>query len=293
MEPSLFAPGIVSTGLPTRDLAMTPDGSELYFSVSVGARTMIMISKQKGGFWTEPTVAPFSGRFLDIEPAISPDGQKFFFLATRPQAGQEEKPGWVYQDIWTMDREGDGWGEPYNLGSPVNSDAPEYFPSVTADGTIYFTREGEDRVSSTYRARLVDGVYAEPELLGPEVNCGSNRFNVFVAPDESYAIVPAMGREDSLGGVDYYVVFRSEDDTWSEPVNMGEKINRPEGREWSASLSPDGKYLFFMSSRATDDTSLPLTGRTINELLTISAQPGQGSSDIWWISAAVIEELRP
>lgn len=293
MNPRLFAPGIVSTGLPTRDLAMMPDGSELYFSVSVGARTMIMVSKQKQGVWTEPTVAPFSGRFLDIEPAISPDGKKFFFLSTRPQAGQEEKPGWVYQDIWAMDREGDGWGEPYNLGSPVNSDAPEYFPSVTADGTIYFTREGEGRVSSTYRSRLVDGVYAEPELLGPEVNCGSNRFNVFVAPDESFAIVPAMGREDSLGGVDYYVVFRSQDDSWSEPVNMGERINQPEGREWSASLSSDGKYLFFMSSRATDGADLPLTGKTINELLTMSAQPGQGSSDIWWVSAEVIERLRP
>jgi hypothetical protein len=192
-----------------------------------------------------------------------------------------------------MDRVGDGWGEPYNLGPPVNSDAPEYFPSVTADGTLYFTREGEDRVSTTYRSRLVDGVYTEPEMLGPEVNCGRNRFNVFVAPDESFAIVPAMGREDSLGGVDYYVVFRSADDVWSEPINLGEAVNQPEGREWSASLSPDGKYLFFMSSRTSADGGLPLTGSTINELLEISAQPGQGSSDIWWISAEVIERLRP
>ena len=67
-------------------------------------------------------------------------------------------------------------------------------------------------------------------MLGPEVNCGSNRFNVFVAADESFAIVPALGREDGLGGVDYYVVFRSEDDTWSEPVNMGGR-DQPSG--WS------------------------------------------------------------
>ena len=90
-----------------------------------------------------------------IGPAISPDGQRFFFLSTRPQAGQEEKSGWVYQDIWVMDREGEVWGEPYNLGAPVNSEAPEYFPSVTADGTLYFTREREDRVSETWRARYV------------------------------------------------------------------------------------------------------------------------------------------
>ena len=293
LEPQIFAPGIVSTGLATRDVAMMPDGSEIYFGVTVGGRSLIMMTKDVDGQWTEPEVAPFSGRYLDLEPAISPDGQRFFFLSTRPQAGQEEKSGWVYQDIWVMDRENDGWSEPYNLGPPVNSDAPEYFPSVTEDGTLYFTREGEGQVSSTYRSRFVDGVYIEPELLGPEVNCGSNRFNVFVAPDESFAIVPAVGREDGLGGVDYYVVFRSDDDTWSEPINMGDAINQPTGREWSASLSPDGKYLFFMTSRTDPSADLPLTGRSISDLLAASTQPGLGSSDIWWVSTDIIERLRP
>jgi hypothetical protein len=251
-EPEIFAPGIVSTGLATRDIAMTPDGNELYFAVTLGGRTMIMETRQQDGVWTEPAVAPFSGRYLDIEPAISPDGQRFFFLSTRPQAGQEERPGWVYQDIWVMDRKGDIWGVPYNLGPPVNSDAPEYFPSVTTDGTIYFTREGEDRVSATWRSRLV-----------------------------------------AIGGVDYYVVFRSDDDTWSEPINMGPVINQPDGREWSASLSPDGKYLFFMSSRAYGETEVPLTSKSITDLLRLSTDPGWGSSDIWWVSAEVIESLRP
>jgi len=293
LEPEIFAPGVVSTGLATRDVAMTPDGKELYFSVTVGARTMIMVTKLNDGAWTEPVVAPFSGRYVDVEPCISPDGQRFFFLSMRPLPGQEEDPGHVPQDIWVMDRKGDGWSEPYNLGPPVNSDAPEYFPSVTTDGTLYFTRQGADGVSVTYRSRLVDGAYTEPEMLGPEVNCGRTRFNVFVAPDESFAIVPALGREDSLGGVDYYVVFRSDDDVWSEPINLGEAVNQPDGREWSASLSPDGKYLFFMSSRTTTEAGLPLTGKTVNELLGISAQPGQGSSDIWWVSAEIIGGLRP
>jgi Tol biopolymer transport system component len=293
LEPEIFAPGIVSTGLATRDVAMTPDGSELYFSVTLGSRTMIMETHQQDGVWTEPAVAIFSGRYLDIEPAISPDGQRFFFLSTRPQPGQEEKPGWVYQDIWVMDREGDGWGEPYNLGPPVNSDAPEYFPSITADGTLYFTREGEDRISATWRSRFIDGVYTQPEKLGPEINCGSNRFNVYVAPDQSFAIVPNVGRDDAIGGPDYYVVFRSGDGTWSEPINLGPTINQPQGREWSASLSPDGEYLFFMSSRAYGDTETPLTSKSITELLRLSTEPGWGNSDIWWVSAEVIERLRP
>ena len=131
LEPQIFAPGVVSTGLATRDLAMTPDGDEIYFGVTAGGKTAIMVTRLTDGVWSEPVVAPFSGRSLDIEPSISADGQRFFFLSTRPQPHQEEKPGWVYQDIWVMDREGDGWGEPSNLGPPVNTDAPEYFPSVT------------------------------------------------------------------------------------------------------------------------------------------------------------------
>lgn len=293
MQPEIFAPGIVSTGLATRDLAMTPDGDEIYFSVTVGGRTMIMVSRIDDGVWREPEVAPFSGRYLDIEPSISPDGQRFFFLSTRPQSGQEEKPGWVYQDIWVMDREGGAWSEPFNLGPPVNSDAAEYFPSVTVDGTLYFTREGEDGISATWRSRLADGAFTEPEMLGPEINCGSNRFNVYVAPDESFAIVPSVGREDAIGGADYYVVFRDDDDTWSEPINLGPSINQPQGREWSASLSPDGEYLFFMSSRAYGETAVPLVSKSITQLLRLSTEPGWGSSNIWWVSAEIIEALRP
>ncbi len=292
-QPQLFAPGIVSTGLATRDVALMPDGDEFYFSVNLGARPAIMVTKQVDGTWTEPAVAPFSGQYYDIEPAISPDGNRFFFLSNRPPDGQEKKPGWGHQDIWVMDRGGDVWGEAYNLGPPVNTDAPEYFPSVTEDGTLYFTREGEGRVSAIYRSRLVDGAYQEAEMLGPEVNCGTNRFNAYVAPDEAFMIVPAVGREDALGPVDYYVVFRSPDDVWSEPVNMGSAINSPQARGWAASLSPDGRYLFFMSSQPVGDVESPITGASLRELVSMSAEPGRGSAGIWWVDASFIESLRP
>ena len=158
-----------------------------------------------------------------------------------------------------MDRDGDAWGEPYNLGPPINSDAPEYFPSVTTDGTIYFTREGEDRVSATWRSRLVDGAYRSLRCSVRRSTAAATGSTSLSRRTRAFAIVPNVGREDAIGGVDYYVVFRSDDDTWSEPINMGPAINQPEGREWSASLSPDGKYLFFMSSRAYGETEVPLT----------------------------------
>ncbi len=291
--PEIFAPGIVSTGLATRDIAMTPDGKELYFGAFVGGKAVIMESHQIDDVWSDAVVAPFSGVFMDLEPNISPDGLKFFFLSTRPQAGQEAKDGWAYQDIWIMNRENNGWGEPFNPGLPINTEAGEYFPSVTINGTIYFTREGENGISSTWRSQFVDGAYTEPEMLGPDFNIGDNRFNVFVAPDESFAIVPATGIEGAHSQADYWIIFQNDDGTWSKPVNLGEKINLKKGRGYSASFSPDGAYLFFMSSKSVEQDPVVLTGLKMKELIETSAHPGSGNSSIWWVDAAFLKDLRP
>ncbi len=294
MTPRLFAPGIVSTGISERDMAITPDGDEIYFSGVIGANhsfSAILVVKRVEGRWSKPEVAPFSGHYMDLEPAISPDGQQFFFLSNRPLPGSSEPIGG--EDIWVMERTSEGWSEPSNLGPPVNSEAAEFFPSVTRDGTLYFTRRGEGRSETIFRSRFVDGTYSEPEELGPEVNSGKTQFNAFIAPDESYLVVCVWGRDDSLGGVDYYVVFRSLDDVWSEPINLGEAVNMAEGSEWSPYVSPDGKYFFFMSSRATIQKGHSPQRLDYEDMKRLHDLPMNGNSDIWWVDARVVTGLRP
>ncbi len=298
IEAELFAPGIVSTGMYTRDVAMTPDGTEMFFGVSVGGLTVIMQTKVEDGRWTRPEVAPFSANpdYMSLEPFVSPDGRKLYFLSNRPRDGGVMSPesigAWVNQDIWVVDRTADGWSEPYNLGPPVNSADEEYFPSVTRDGTIYFTRTPSGtRESYIYRSRLVDGQYTEPERLGPEVNSTASQFNAFVVPDESYLILSVFGREDSMGSMDYYIVFRSEDDEWSRPINLGEEVNTARGGEFSPYVSPDGKYFFFMSTRSRPAESMP-EQLSLDFLQEVFDGPQNGNSDIYWIEAGFIEDLR-
>ena len=45
------------------------------------------------------------------------------------------------EDIWVVDRIGKSWGKPYNLGEPICTEDAEFFPSLTNDGTMYFTRQ--------------------------------------------------------------------------------------------------------------------------------------------------------
>ena len=294
-QPTVFAPGIVSGGFSERDVAMTPDGSEIYWGVTGNnySWSTILMSRLVGGHWTEPTVAPCCTdlQTTDLEPHITPDGLRFMWLSDRPGPGRDTPGG---QDIWVMDRDGESWGDPYPLPSVVNSAGSEYFPSVTRDGTLYFTRGpaggGENLI---FRARMVDGEYQEPERLPEEVNSGAARYNAFVDPDEEYLILGVVGLDDSLGGTDYYIVFRNDDDRWSEPVNLGPLVNTPGGQEFSPYVSPDGEFFFFMTARLDWDVLAPEGGMTWTSLRATSGMPDNGGFDIYWMRASFLEELRP
>jgi hypothetical protein len=290
----LFAPGIISDGLTNRDVAISPDGKEMYFGLHTAdfSYSTIIVTKEVKGVWTKPEVVTFASdpRYIYLEPAFSSDGQTMYFLSNMPKDSTENPAD---EDIWVVDRKDDGWGKPYNLGEPINTDGSEFFPSLTNDGTMYFTRaEAGERVNFIYRSKLVNGTYQTPEKLPAQVNCGINRFNAYIAPDESFMVIPVLGMEDALGGVDYYIVFRNEDDTWEEPINMGPQINSATGAEWSLSLSPDQKYMFYMATKGLPDDKKPksLSVDFFQSLLSI---PQNGSADIYWIDAKIIDELRP
>ena len=295
-EPELFAPGIINTGMYTRDIAISPDGNEIYYCVTLPGFNFatILYTKLENGIWTAPEVVPNldDPHYFYFEPHISHDGKKLFFLSNQPdpQAGDQEGGD---EDIWVMDRLEGTWGKPYNLGAPVNTDSAEFYPSLTRSGTLYFTRTPKGtRNSYIYRSKLVAGRYAEPERLGAEVNSGQGQFNAFIDPDERYLIVPTAGRKDSFGGTDYYIVFRNPDDTWQAPVNLGDRINTKRGQEHSAYVSPDGQYFFFMSVRTPLDDESFAQKTTYDLLKTLYMSPRNGNPGIYWMRTDFIGQLR-
>lgn len=299
MTPELFAPGFISTGLFERDAAMTPDGREFYFSAAFRSITTIMVTRLRDGAWTAPEAAPFAAdpAYYYMEPSVSPDGRRIFFLTTRPRAGQDPKPGWGNNSIWVADRNADGtWGEPYDLGPPINGPDLTYFPSIARDGTLYFCRakqSGKD--GAIYRSRLAGGRYQEPERLPDSINGGGVVFNAFVAPDESFLVAGVEGRDDATPPkkANYYVFFRNAGGTWTSGVNMGPAVNDPANTQHSPYVSPDGRYFFFSSNAPAAPPVLSLKGLTLARLVELNSSPRNGNSDIFWVSAEIIERLRP
>ncbi len=292
--PAMFAPGFIDGGPRTRDVTMTPDGHALYYTVIIGSGTSTILGTHiEKGRWTEPEVASFSGdpRFSDLEAQIAPDGKRLYFVSDRPDTSRGATEG--NADIWVCERNGEDWSAPVDLGAPINTEVPEFFPSVTREGVLYFTRRDPDRRREIIlRARpLPGGGFATPEELGPEVNCGLTQFNAFVAPDESYLIVCVAGRTENLGQVDYFIAFRDDDDTWHGPVDLGDRINGPGKEGWSPYVSPDGRAFFFMSTRRqpAPENLAPLTRAGLRNL---HDAPGNGNGDIWWMDASFLAALR-
>ena len=290
-EPEIFAPGLVTTGLFTRDVAVAPGGDEIYFTIVAGSKSAIMVARSEDGLWLEPRVASFSGVWRDFEPFVTAGGDRLLFLSNRPPTNHEPKPGWGYQNIWQVHRTANGWSEPEILPAPVNTDGNEFFPSMTAGNTLYFTRGGGGLKAKIFRAKMTDGGFSEPEELPAEVNSVESQYNAFVSYDEDLLLFAANGRDDSRGGSDCYVSFRSPDDIWTGPVNLGDSVN-DEGDCDAVSLSPDGRVLFFMSTRraASDDGSL--RGLTLSEIQARQAAPQNGLADIYWVDAGLLDDRR-
>lgn len=97
------------------------------------------------------------------------------------------------------------------------------------DGGVYYSKaEGED--------------YKEVSRMGNAINFrGKWIAHPYIAPDESYIIYD--GKESGFGENDLYISF-NVNGSWSKAYNLGPEINT-ELTEMCASVSPDGKYLFF------------------------------------------------
>src|SRR5581483_905732 len=283
--PAIFAEGVISTGDMELNAAFTPDGRTLYFTRRTPRPQMwfILVSHFRNGRWGAPEMAEFSGQYSDFDPIISPDGSKLFFCSNRPVDGQP-RPDF---DIWVAEKAAGGWGAPRHLDAPVNTKAAEFYPSVTADGTLYFSsnREGGKGRGDIYRARMVDGKYAAPENLGDAINSQYFEGDPFIAPDESYLVFVSYGRPDGLGDGDLYISYR-RDGVWTAAKNLGPGINSS-ALDFCPVVSPDGKYFFFTSERGFADAPLP-GRRNFDQLLKQIRGPRNGLGDIYQVDIGAL-----
>jgi len=260
MTPKIFAPGIISTK-ETQEFAGTfsPDGKEFFFTrrptYNDFQQQRIWYTKEENGKWTEPALAPFTYSCFEAEPHITPDGMRLFYGSSRPLPGNTALN--QIPAIWLLNKTAAGWGNPEYFGPRMM-----YMGEANNRSLYYTALYGAGYIA----VRRWNGAnYEAPERLSDSVNCLESTAHSFIAPDESYILYD--GSMDGSTNPDIYVSFKKNDGSWTRGVKLGHNVNT-NADEICSSVSPDGQYLFFESDRA-------------------------GTMDIYWVSAKIIEELRP
>lgn len=254
MDPIPFAPKILYHITPFVVPTFSPDGKEVYFSLASYhfQNSKIWFMKQKDGKWQPPRRASFSGNFSEGSPFFSPDGKIIYFYSNMPST--DVHSGKRSIDIYAVERVGDSWGRPKNLGPVINSNSTDASPCVTKNMNLYFHRRENINNRSRwfiYRSEYKNSGYQTATKLADPINGPYNAAGPCVAPDEKYIIFHSNRTSEYSAGNHLFISFRKADGSWSKAKSVSKKINAYQSM--SASLSPDGKYLFFYSRRGAEN----------------------------------------
>jgi ankyrin repeat protein len=259
MTPQLFAKGIISTRLGMHGVAaFSPSNDEVIWAPD--AMLGLLFMKQENGAWSAPAPFPFMDGYDVDAPCYSYDGTRLLLMA-----GPLDANGMVSDEkIYCVDRQGKGWSEPRLLDSAVNSIPMHFQFSIDRQGNIY--TGGQD----IYCARLENGRYHALEKLPSVINTDASEMGPFISKDGDYLIFNRVSPPPNFSFL-LLISFKDADGNWTEPQNLGSKIPPDEANNLIARVSPDGRYLFFLSKR--------------------TGSPRERG--VYWVDARVIDELRP
>lgn len=237
--PEIFAPGLISTEDFEFTITFGPQMEELYFTRrKKGDSNKIYRMVYENNEWTKPAVAFFSNPRA-YEPHITPDGKRLYFGSSRPVNGKAR----LHQ--WYLEKTEGQWAEPKMLEADFVKDNLLMFLTSTRDETIYFTIIRNGPESGLFYSEKSQGRYTSAVRLGENINRAGaiSTAHPLITPDEKYLIYDFKA-SDGFGECDLYISIKQDDGSWSKSVNLGNSINT-EFCEMTASMSPDGKYLFF------------------------------------------------
>jgi len=226
--------------------AFAPGGAFVVFSRGDGAERHLYLADREGEDWTAARIAPFSHGWMDLEPAMAPDGSYLVFASNRPaQAGGEAIDGFFAGkprpkrggNLWRVAHDAQGWGEPQRLPATINDGNAIFSPAVAADGSLYFMKP--DAATGKFRlyvSRQKNGMYDAPMALSFSDGTAGD-FDPAVAPDQSFMVFSSARAPSTSKGSALFITYATADG-WTAPQPLG-----PLGIE--ARLSPDLATLYY------------------------------------------------
>jgi len=196
---------------------ISADGKKLYLTGCGWQRDSgcdLYVSDMVEGQWSMPQAirGSVNTNSWESQPCVSSDGRELYFVSRRNGNA----------DIYHSLRNADGtWGEPENLGAPINTKGTEMAPFLHPDGrTLYFSSDkhvGMGGFDLFMSRRGEDGQWQKPVNLGFPINTSGDEINFFVAADGKTAFISSQ-RKGGRGGYDIYT-FELPEEIRSDSAN--------------------------------------------------------------------------
>ncbi|MEX2597423.1 MAG: OmpA family protein [Salibacteraceae bacterium] len=153
------------------------------------------------------------------------------------------------QDIWFVEKVGDGWTEPSNKLDKLNNKFNNGVVGVADSGRVLY-------LNSTYsnkfnyqlgisRTELNNGKWQKPQRVAMRGFDPDSRFFTFFVDEENGVMLMSFALK-KVRNEDIYISFR-KGLGWSKPKKLSTTINTPEA-EFAPFLSQDGSTLYFSSN---------------------------------------------
>jgi len=278
----VFAPGSISYGFHELGLRISPAGDEYLYITSDKAYTIyrLVVVKKQEDIWQSPELAGFANHLSIYSVSYAPDGNKLFLSGFEIGSVRENTKLLVSKKVK------ENWSIPLELRFDNPDNISLGSPSVAQNGNIYCNFRGSGEQAGLYCIEFKDGKYAKPQKLDIALNEPLRR--PYISSDENILMFQA-NQDEGMGENDIYICFKKERKLWTDPILLGPKVNTGYN-DFGASLSPDGRYLFYSSYKGLDPKAF--AAESYAELMKAYKNPKNGYATLYWIKADFIQNLK-
>lgn len=194
-----------------------------------------------------------NSKFAEYLPTLTADEQTLIFTVRQPKYQDIVNKNLEQEDFYISKKQDGVWQPRKELGPPINTPGNEGAQCISPDGKyLYYTacnRPNGIGSCDIYMAERVGNQWSTPVNLGAPVNTPSWESQPSIASD-GRTLYFLSSRSGGLGKIDIWKTVRQDDGSWTEPVNLGPKINTSEN-EASPFIHPDNTTLYFASDGHT------------------------------------------
>ena len=188
--------------------------------------------------------------YNEICPVISPDGKKIYFTrANDPNNIGNMKN----QDIWYSTLNDDKtWSKALLFPEPINNSVNNALCGISLNGKSIllnnvYGKDGQMEKGVSMSFLLRTGDWSFPKALKIQNFKNKSEYSEYSLAPNGKILLMTTEMKDSFGEKDIYVSFWKNDDTWTEPLNIGSVVNTGES-ESTPFVAPDGVTMYFSSS---------------------------------------------